>query len=312
MNYIKDKGTYTSSDGTSEIAYYVYTPTCGTRAILQISHGMCEYIEGKYEEFAEFLCENGIAMCGNDHIGHGYSVKSLDELGHIEGENSWRFMMRDLRTLTRMMKQENEGTPYFLFGHSMGSFLARAYIADFREGLTGCILCGTNGGESLAKLGVGLCRKMIEAEGSRFRSNIVNKLSMDMYNEKIKDKRTDYDWTSRDPAKVDENISDERLNYMFTAGGNLNLVQMLEYVSRDDWAGEVEKGLPILLMSGDCDPVGNYGKGVEKVYEKLKAAGASAEMKLYGGARHELINEINRKEVYNDILSWINTKIQGE
>ncbi|MBE6839303.1 MAG: alpha/beta hydrolase [Ruminococcus sp.] len=304
MDYIKESGYYKSTDTVNDIAYCVYTPKAKIRAIIQVSHGMCENF-GRYEEFAVFMASKGILVCGNDHLGHGNSVSTLEDLGYFGEENGWRYIVRDLRTLTAMMKKQYPDVPYFLLGHSMGSFAVRAYIADFSEKIDGCILLGTNGGETIARLGEAVCRQMIKKNGSHHRSETLDKLSTGLYNERIPDNRTHLDWTTRDAAEIEKFLADERTNFIFTASGFLDLVQLLSYVTRAEWASEVPKELPILLASGDCDPVGNYGRGVMRVFEALSAEGNNAEIRLYAGMRHELLHEIGKEEIFDELYLWI-------
>lgn len=304
MDYIKESGCYKSTDTVNDIAYCVYTPKTKIRAIIQVSHGMCEHL-GRYEEFAVFMASKGILVCGNDHLGHGNSVSTLEDLGYFGEENGWRYIVRDLRTLTAMMKKQYPDVPYFLLGHSMGSFAVRAYIADFSEKIDGCILLGTNGGETIARLGEAVCRQMIKKNGSHHRSETLDKLSTGLYNERIPDNRTHLDWTTRDAAEIEKFLADERTNFIFTASGFLDLVQLLSYVTRAEWASEVPKELPILLASGDCDPVGNYGRGVMRVFEALSAEGNNAEIRLYAGMRHELLHEIGKEEIFDELYLWI-------
>lgn len=304
MDYIKESGHYKSTDTVNDIAYCVYTPKTKIRAIIQVSHGMCEHF-GRYEEFAVFMASKGILVCGNDHLGHGNSVSTLEDLGYFGEENGWRYMVRDLRTLTAMMKKQYPDVPYFLLGHSMGSFAVRAYIADFSEKIDGCILLGTNGGETIARLGEAVCRQMIKKNGSHHRSETLDKLSTGLYNERIPDNKTHLDWTTRDAAEIEKFLADERTNFIFTANGFLDLVQLLSYVTRAEWASEVPKELPILLASGDCDPVGNYGRGVMRVFEALSAEGNNAEIRLYAGMRHELLHEIGKEEIFDELYLWI-------
>lgn len=303
MDYIREDGKYRSTDTENDIAYHIYVPRGGVRAVIQISHGMCEHI-GRYEEFAGYMSRRGILICGNDHLGHGDSVRTPEDFGFFGEDNGWRYIVRDLRTLTRIIKNRYGGVPYFLLGHSMGSFAVRAYISDFDEKIDGCILLGTNGGESIARLGEAVCRQMIKKNGPRFRSETLDKLSSGLYNDRIPDNRTHLDWTTRDAAEVDRIIADKKADFIFTASGFLDLVLLLSYVTSSGWAAEVPKGLPILLASGDADPVGNYGRGVMRVFEALSAEGCNAEIKLYAGFRHELLHEKGKEEIFAELYNW--------
>ncbi len=310
MNFKKSTGFFDSSNGIDRIAYYIYRPeNTAVRAVVQISHGMCEYIE-RYEDFADFLCGNGIAVCGNDHLGHGNSVSSDDELGYFAPEMGWTFLPKDLHRMTAIMQEEYGDLPYIMFGHSMGSFAARAYAAKYGRCLDGLILCGTSGGESAADAGLALAKSLSAVKGDHCRSEKIQQMLFGVSNFKVEEKRTEFDWVSRDKEIVAKYMLDPKCNFTFTVRGYYDLIMLLEYVSSEDWADKIRKHLPIFLISGDMDPVGGYGKGVRKVYERLTEAGVeNVGMKLYEGARHELINEINRSEVYGDVLDWINSVI---
>lgn len=310
MNFRKSTGFFDSSNGIDRIAYYIYCPeNTAVRAVVQISHGMCEYIE-RYEDFADFLCGNGIAVCGNDHLGHGNSVSSDDELGYFASEMGWTFLPKDLHRMTAIMQEEYGDLPYIMFGHSMGSFAARAYAAKYGRCLDGLILCGTSGGESAADAGLALAKSLSAVKGDHYRSEKIQQMLFGVSNFKVEEKRTEFDWVSRDREIVAKYMLDPKCNFTFTVRGYYDLIMLLEYVSSEDWADKIRKHLPIFLISGDMDPVGGYGKGVRKVYERLTEAGVeNVSMKLYEGARHELINEINRSEVYGDVLDWINSVI---
>lgn len=308
MSYTLSTGTFPSSSGRCSIAYSIYEPKGDVRAILQISHGMCEFIQ-RYENFAEFLSGKGFLVCGNDHLGHGATAPSQEELGYFAPENGWQFPVLDLHKLTEQMKSEHPGAPYFLLGHSMGSFLARMYLAEYGGELDGAILMGTSGGEALGKLGLRLCDIIIRHKGEYYRSRRLNQAMFGLYNSRIPDHQSEFDWITRDRDTVSEYEKNPRNNFVFTARGFRDLIRMLEEVSSEEWAGSVPKSLPILLASGEADPVGGYGKGVEKVFHQLAQAGCDAQMKLYAGARHELLNEINRQEVYRDIWHWLEQRL---
>lgn len=304
MNHEKQIGTYPSSNQTDTITYYKYIPKSEIRAVVQISHGMCEYIE-RYEEFISYLTDRGILVCGNDHLGHGNSISSKENYGYFAREFGAECLPKDLYTLTELIKQEYPDKPYILFGHSMGSFIARWYLEDFGNELDAAVICGTSGGETFSGIGIGFIKTVIKTKGEKYRSDKINKMMFGHYNSHIDSPRTMSDWISRDTEIVDKYRADEKCNFTFTARGCYDLVRLLEKVSRREWAEQVPDELPILLMSGTEDPVGNYGKGVRKVYERLIKAGKNAEIKLYEGARHEPLNETNREEVYKDVADWI-------
>ena len=305
MIFNKITGTFNSTNGEDLIKYYAYTPLDEVKGIVQVSHGMCEYIE-RYEYLAEFFASQGILLCGNDHLGHGNSVLSNNNLGYFAAENGWTYLYKDLYELTKIIKNKYPNVPYFLLGHSMGSFVARAYISEYGENINGAIISGTSGGNALSKLGKIITKRVIKSNGEKYRSEFLDKLMFGTSNNRIKKSNTKFDWLTRDEDIVNKYVNDEKCNYLFTASATLDLINLLDFVSSDDWAGTVPKKLPILIISGDADPIGNYGKGVKKVYNNLIKAGVSdVEIKLYKEARHEVFNETNKDEVNKDVLKWI-------
>lgn len=178
-------------------------------------------------------------------------------------------------------------------------------MTAYGDELDGVVLAGTSGGEILEKLGLGIAKSIAAVKGEKFRSEKLNKLLFGLSNEMIPNRRTDFDWVTRDEKIVDKYVADTKCNFIFTASGFIDLIKLLEQVSDPLWAHLVPKSLPVLIASGDADPVGNYGKGVLRVYESLRAVGCTASLRLYEGARHEILNEINRDEVYADILEWL-------
>ena len=310
---MKETGKFASSNGVNTIQYYVYhpetEPSVKPRAILQISHGMCEFIE-RYENFAEFLNQQGILVCGNDHLGHGASVDSPEDYGFFAEKDGWKCMVKDLHRLTWLMKKKYPKTPYFLLGHSMGSFLARAYLSAYPDELDGALIVGTSGSNPVMPAALPVTKSAIVVKGKRYRSQAINDIAFGTYNVKFRPRRTEHDWLTRDEDTVDTFEADPRCTFIFTLQGFLDLFSTLKFVSDKRWPGTVSKDLPILLLSGQMDPVGQYGKGVQEVYDRLKAAGIKdLGIKLYEGCRHEILNETNKETVYRDILEWINQHI---
>lgn len=311
MAYQKTTGEFRSSDDKHMIRYYVYTPVSGDiRAILQISHGMCEYI-GRYEEFASFLCENGVLVCGNDHLGHGSAAQESDSLGYFAKKDGWQLLPADVRKLTILMQKRYPGVPYFLLGHSMGSFVARVYLAKYGELLDGAIIMGTSGKNPLASIGVWFAERTIRRHGDKYRSEFLTRQSTGSYNKRFKTEQDEQSWLTKDEAIRKKYAADPLCSFQFTAAGHRDLFTLLQAVSTEEWAERVPKELPILLASGDMDPVGNYGKGVKEVYERLQKAGVKdVSLKLYKDDRHEILNETDRETVYQDMLDFILSKIR--
>ena len=309
MNYSKEVHTFKSSNGQTDVTYFIYKPLNPPKAILQISHGMCEYVE-RYNHFIDFLTSQDILVCGNDHIGHKNSVNSKEDLGYFAPKDGWTFLPKDLAKLTHIMKEEYKDLPIFLFGHSMGSFIARAYIAKYGNLINGAIICGTAGSNPILGLGSFLISIVKAFKGERYRSKFLDNIMFGSYNKKYENVRTTKDWLTKDEAIVDKYLNDEYCTFIFTTSAFKDLSLLLGYVSSDSWYNAIPKNLPLYLISGSMDPVGNWSKGVIEVKNRLEAQKLSDfSYKLYPDYRHEILNEVGKEEAYDDILNFIDTHI---
>lgn len=309
MNCTKESGFFKSSNGTDRIAYYVYKPFSEPKAIVQIVHGMCEYCK-RYEDFISFLCSNGIMVCCHDHLGHGASVKSEEDLGVFAHKRGWQYLAKDTVRLSRMIYARNSGLPLYILGHSMGSLVVRAVLARDDFPYSGSVIMGTLNTKVGADAGIVLTRAICRIKGDLYRSEAVDQLIFGLSNRKVENPVSEYSWISRDEDIVSAYEKDPLCNFHFTVRAYSDLLFLVSYVSDKSWAGKLDNSLPILICSGSSDPVGNYGKGPKEVFSTLDAAGFSdIELKLYNGARHEILNETNRAEVYEDILGWLNNRI---
>ena len=298
----------TSYDGTTVLAAYKLVPA-EPRAMLQISHGMCEYFL-RYEPFATYLAQAGILVFGHDHLGHGGSVQDAKDLGYTKQGGGTEALIEDVHNLTLKMKKQYPNLPVILFGHSMGSFLARAVVERYPATYAGAIFCGTCGDGLPTGLGKGLAKLLMFFGGERHRSGLMKKIAFGGYN-KTYEKGCDANaWLSRDAKVVDAYNADALCGFPFTLRGYYDLFDLIERVSRDSWATNLSKSLPVLLTAGEDDPVGDYGKGVRKVAEKLRAAGhGDVTLKLYPAMRHEILNELEYETVWADLKEWIETKL---
>ena len=281
------------------------------KAIFQIAHGMAEHGE-RYEEFAGYLCGKGFAVLVDDHIGHGKSVKTDDDLGYFGEEMGWDAFVEDERALTELICKEYPDTPVIFFGHSMGSFIAREYIRRYGNDsrIKGAIICGTSGKNPASAIAIKLAEIIAKTKGSKHKSEFINKIAFGPYNGKIKNPRTPFDWLTRDDKIVDTYIADKYCGFLFTAKGYKDLFTVLNNVSGNDWFNAVNNELPLFIIAGEADPVGAYGKGIRQVYNDLAQSGQKdLSLKLYPEMRHEILNEFGKEKVYEDIADWSLSKI---
>ena len=301
MKLIKDRFEYSGGS----LAYRIYEPEGEIRAVVQISHGMCEYV-GRYEEYAEHLCSLGIVLAGNDHPGHGESAASEDDFGYFAKENGVDLAIEGLKTMSELLLERYAGKPLILLGHSMGSFLCRIYLTKYAENLAGAIVMGTGGPGAPTGAGIALANIIAGLRGDRHRSKLLRSIQQAGYLKRCGKGADRTDWLTRDRGVVEKYNNDKYCNYIFTVSGYRDLFRMLEAVSVEDWATKVPTDLPILLISGEDDPVGSYGKGVCAVAGALAHAGAQKlKTVLIPGARHEVLNETDRGDTYALIDGWI-------
>ncbi|MEE8885086.1 MAG: alpha/beta fold hydrolase [Eubacteriales bacterium] len=303
--------SYPSSDNITTIHAIEWIPDGEVRAVVQILHGMVEFVD-RYDRFARFLNEHGIYVTGNDHLGHGASVISDDSHGYFARENGNLCVIKDIHELRQMTEKKYPGVPYFMLGHSMGSFLLRQYITMHGEGLTGVILSGTGYTDpGLLNTVMGLCRVKASVQGWDHRSRTIDRLALGSYNKAFEPARTKNDWLTKDEAIVDAYNANPWNNFMFTLNGYYNLFKGLKWAEDEDEIEKIPKTLPILLASGKDDPVGNNGEGPEKVADSYRKAGIkNVTCVFYPGDRHEILNELDHDKVDRDFLSFIETEMK--
>ncbi|MCM1991975.1 alpha/beta fold hydrolase [Oceanirhabdus seepicola] len=276
------------------------------KGVFQIVHGAAEHAK-RYEQFAEKLNELGYVVVGDDHSGHGVAAKGDGNLGFFGEENGWNRLVEDEVLITKHIIEQYPDKPIILFGHSMGSFIVRDYLTRDPKGISKCIICGTGYTNAfMTKLALHLVGVEKKKNGIMHRSERIDKLTFGGFNKKFKPTRTDFDWLSREGAEVDKYIADELCGFIFTVKGYEDLFTGVRYINSSEAFNKTVKNIPILMISGDKDPVGAAGKGVKKVYNKLKESGVEdITLKLYEEGRHEILNETNRNDVYKDIIQWI-------
>ncbi len=301
-----------TSDGV-QIHVYEWLPDLSDeiKAVVQIAHGMAEHAV-RYENFARFLTDNQIAVYANDHRGHGKTAGELEKVGIIPKSKGWDYMVSDLSLLGHHIRKQYKSIPVFLLGHSMGSFLVRKFILAPDIVLKGAIISGTGDDPGiLGKVGVVLTQLLIIVYGSDSLSPFMDNLSFGAFNKPFAPNRTKFDWLSRDNEQVDKYVSDPYCGGVFSLGFFNQMLKGLLYVSQQENINNSSKNLPILVFSGENDPVGNHGTGVKAIYHKFKKAGIkNLTLKLFPEGRHEMLNEINRDEVYQLILDWIAVTIK--
>lgn len=302
--------TFPSCDGEHDIYVRQWMPDGPVRAVLQIAHGVAEHIE-RYDPFMEFLAGQGFAVAGNDHLGHGRSARNESELGYFARERGWNKVVGDIHRLHCRLKQEFPEVPVFLFGHSMGSFLSRTYAIVNGGDLDGLIICGT-GHQARPVVASGMAAAALEMKrrGGDYHSQQLNDLAFGGYNRGFGTVRTVSDWITRDPDVVDAYMDDPWCGFIPTAELFYEMMRGISFVTDSRQIDRMPKDLPVLMISGAADPVGENGKGVLRAYHAFISAGMEdATLKLYPGARHELLNELNRQDVYQDLLHWLEMKL---
>ncbi|WP_307337641.1 alpha/beta fold hydrolase [Metabacillus malikii] len=280
------------------------------RAIVQLSHGMAEHIK-RYDYVAEKLVSENIVVIGNDHRGHGETGRNSGKLGFIAEENGFERIVLDVKELNEHIHHKYPTVPVFLLGHSMGSFLARRFIQRFHGQVNGVIIVGTGGNPGiLGKIGKTLAAVQKRKHGSQMESPFMNKLIFGSYNKQFPDQQTSFDWLTRDKNEVSKYLDDEFCGFVATTSFYYDLLEGLEIIHRNQEVAKIDKNLPIFFVSGAKDPVGKASKGVSDVIEQYKRYQISnIEYKFYDEARHEILNELNRDEVIQDILSWLNKQL---
>ena len=280
------------------------------RAVVQVAHGMAEHII-RYEQFAMFLNSKGIIVIGHDHRGHGQTGEKNCAYGFFAESDGFERVVEDMKEVYDHIKELYPKLPVFLMGHSMGSFLVRRFLQRFQVGLTGVILSGTGGNPGfILKIARKLAKMQVKKWGNRAESPFLQKLTTGSYNKKFKNANTEYEWLTRDAEQVTTYVNDPHCGKVGTTGFFQDLYDGLDLIHRDAEVTKMRKDIPFFLFSGDMDPVGNYTKGVIRMMNQLRNLGIQhIEYKFYENGRHEMLNEVNREAVFEDIYQWLENKI---
>ena len=299
--------TYLSANGRTNIHADLWQPDGREiKGVVQLVHGVGEYA-ARYAPFAEFLCGHGYVVCGNDHLGHGHSIIEDCPPMYFGETDGWQTVVADVETLRGRMAAQYPDKPYFLFGHSMGSFLTRSHMIRYPGACTGYVLCGTG---HPARLLLGVGKKIVAHEAKKCGKKTVkpqfDKLVFGTFNKKFMPNKTPNDWLSANEDNVRRYIADPLIQTETTLGMFGDLCDGLDYITNPDNFGRIDKRRPVLLIAGQEDPVGNMGRDVEKVCGLFKKLGLSdVQMKLYPGMRHEILNEKEREKPFDDVLNWL-------
>lgn len=302
---------FPSSTGKNTIHARKCLPDGKPRAVIQIVHGISEYIN-RYDDFMLFLANNGFAVAGDDHLGHGQSVTKAGELGFFNESKGWDYVVADVAKLREIMHEEYSDVPYIFFGHSMGSFLTRTFIIQNPDKYDAAILSGTgHQAKALVYAGLAMGNAVVKLHGPRADGKMLNDIAFGAYNNKIDFPMTDFDWLSRDYENVKKYMADPMCGFVCKASLYRDMLTGIKFVTDQNNIDKMSKEQPIYFMSGDCDPVGDYGKGVDRAYKAFCKAGLhDVTIRLYPGGRHEMLNETNKDQVYQDILTWLNAKME--
>lgn len=294
-----------SSDGKSRIHGVQWVPSGEVKAVIQVTHGMIEHI-GRYETFAETMNQAGIAVIGHDHLGHGLTARP-GMLGQFAETAGAGYVLEDIKRVAEYTNRQYPGVLHILFGHSMGSFFGRRFITLYGEEIDGAVFMGT-GSQSkwILKLAQFAVRRAVAKEGRAFCNEKLHQMVLGSYNKQFEKGKTEHQWLSRDERENRKYEADPYCQFRFSNGAYEDFFQVMCDVKEEKQFEQIPKELPVLFLSGEKDPVGENGKGVKRACDSLKKSGLTrAEMKLYPDARHELLNELNREEVCQDICQWV-------
>ena len=296
------------SCGAGTIYVNRWEPKCYPSMVVQIIHGIADYGD-RYDDFARYLTDMGCLVVAEDHMGHGRSVGENDLVGYFT--DGWFTAVDDSYRLLKRTRKEFPGVPYVLFGHSMGSFMAQTILQKYPEcGIDACVLCGSGWQPDVAiATGIRICNAACKRYGETVPNARILKLVFGAYNLRVEHPRTPYDWVCRDQRVVDTLIQDPLCSHAVTVGLMRDMLKGIEFIQSPENMGCMQENLPILLVSGGDDPVGSFGEGIRRIADNFTEAGLlDVTVKLFPLCRHEILNEINKEEVYRFIAKWMITR----
>ena len=294
----------------SSVALYAWPlPQRPIKAAVQIAHGLSEHA-GRYDRLAQDLVQAGYAVYASDHRGHGHSTRTPTEYGHFGARDGFERVIEDMYAVNRRIAERHPDLPRVLFAHSFGSFVAQHYLGRYGDSVAAVVLSGTDyGSGSLLRVALGVIALERARLGPTNRSALIQKLTFGGYNKAFQPARTDFDWLSRDSAEVDKYVADPLSGFAMTTQAWMDLIRGLRGVEDPALHARIPKQLPIYLFAGALDPVGRAGKGPRALAKAYERAGLSkVTLKLYPGGRHEMINEVNRAEVVQDLVAWLDAQ----
>lgn len=309
---IEETFTFQSKDQRKIFVYRWSREQEKIKGIVQISHGMAE-TASRYRRFAKSLTKAGFIVYANDHRGHGKSADSIELQGYLGEEDGFNLLIKDIAQLTDIIKKNHPGKSIYLFSHSMGSFAAQKYIMNYPNKINGLILAGSNGPQGFTLVAGKVVSKLESMiRGRTAKSKLMNQLTFGQYNKKFEPQTTGSEWLTRDKKELAKYLENPYCGSIFPASFYYEFLDSLQYVEDKKNFHKIPKDLPIFILSGDQDPVGDFGKGVKKLEKRYKNRGViDLDMKLYEGARHELLNELNREEVTADIINWLKERVKN-
>ena len=300
-----------STDSKNNLNVIIWETEKEPIGVLQIVHGMAEYID-RYDNFAKYMTEHGFNVIGHDHLGHGHSVSDEHDYGFFAEENGDKIIIEDMHSVTQYAREKWEELPNFILGHSMGSFCLRQYLTKYSNDVFGAIIMGTGWIPSTAALlGKTIATNTCKSKGSHTVNPLLIKLTLEPYNKPFAPARTNCDWLSKDEKQVDLYVNDKLCGFDFTAGAYKDFFTILEKIAKNRQLIGMRKSLPILITSGSVDPVGGK-KACEKLNAQYKRCGIDdVTLKLWENDRHEILNELDKSDVYDYIYNWLKSKIQN-
>lgn len=306
----KSEFTLPSNDGITDLHCILWEPETEPKALFQLVHGMCEYID-RYSEFAEYLTERGIVVLGHDHLGHGDSVTDKQKYGFFAEKDGARIVIDDMRTVTLYGKTRFPGIPNFILGHSMGSFMVRRYLTIYGRDVNGAVIMGTGMVPGIvAGLGKAVAGALKGFCGGLYRSKLVTNMAIGGYNKLFEPCRTSSDWLSRNTENVDKYEADDRCGFMFTVSAYKDFFTVMGLIAKESVYTKTPRELPVLITSGAVDPVGGTA-AVEALEKQYKGIGmTNVTTRIYPEDRHEILNEVDREQVYADIWFWLKGAMQ--